>query len=156
MLDLLYTNGDLTVDENGDLQLCVDEYHDIIQTANNNIMMRFGHNKWHNQLGNKIFTMRIKASQHGIEEVAQECTDAIINGDTRVKEVSYMNVTVGERATCNVDYRLIVNIGDGELKEKIVGNVVVDAFNASEGNTITEDLTLSDYNADADFEFYKE
>lgn len=131
MLDLLYTNGDLTVDENGDLQLCVDEYHDIIQTANNNIMMRFGHNKWHNQLGNKIFTMRIKANQRGIEEVAQECTDAIINGDTRVKEVSYMNVTVGEQATCNVDYRLIINIGDGELKE-IVGNVVVDAFNASE------------------------
>ena len=143
MLDLLYTDGDLTANKNGDLQLCIDEYHDIIQTANNNIMMRYGHNKWHDKLGNKIFTMRIKANQHGIEEVARECTDAIINGDTRVKEVSHMNVTIGDRAMCIVDYGLIVNTGDG-LKE-IIGDTAVDAFNMNKENTFTEDPILDDY-----------
>lgn len=147
MLDLLYTNGDLTANKDGDLQLCINECYDIIQTANNNIMMRYGHNKWYPKLGNKIFTMRIKANQNGIEEIARQCTNAILTGDTRVKEVSHMSVTIGERGICIVDYRLVANI-DGELKE-IIGDVAVDAFNINEEDTtIKEDPVLSNFTFD--------
>ena len=128
MLDLLYNNGDLKADEYGDLVLCSDESADIIQTANNNILLRYGHNVYHENLGNKIFTERIKANEGGLNEVADECKRAIIEGDSRVVEVTTMNVTMGENATCIVDYKLLVNGYDGS-DYSIDGRVQVNPFN---------------------------
>lgn len=128
MLDLLYNNGDLKADEYGDLVLCSDESADIIQTANNNILLRYGHNVYHENLGNKIFTERIKANEGGLNEVADECKRAIIEGDSRVVEVTVMNVTMGENATCIVDYKLLVNGYEGS-DYSIDGRVQVNPFN---------------------------
>ena len=128
MLDLLYNNGDLKADEYGDLVLCSDESADIIQTANNNILLRYGHNIYHENLGNKIFTERIKANEGGLNEVADECKRAIIEGDNRVVEVTAMNVTMGENATCIVDYKLLVNGYEGS-DYSIDGRVQVNPFN---------------------------
>ena len=128
MLDLLYNNGDLKADEYGDLVLCSDESADIIQTANNNILLRYGHNVYHENLGNKIFTERIKANEGGLNEVADECKRAIIEGDSRVVEVTAMNVTMGENATCIVDYKLLVNGYEGS-DDSIDGRVQVNPFN---------------------------
>lgn len=128
MLDLLYNNGDLKADEYGDLVLCSDESTDIIQTANNNILLRYGHNIYHENLGNKIFTERIKANEGGLNEVADECKRAIIEGDSRVVEVTVMNVTMGENATCIVDYKLLVNGYEGS-DYSIDGRVQVNPFN---------------------------
>lgn len=128
MLDLLYNNGDLKADEYGDLVLCSDESADIIQTANNNILLRYGHNVYHEDLGNKIFTERIKANEGGFNEVADECKRAIIEGDSRVVEVTTMNVTMGENATCIVDYKLLVNGYEGS-DYSIDGRVQVNPFN---------------------------
>lgn len=128
MLDLLYNNGDLKADEYGDLVLCSDESADIIQTANNNILLRYGHNVYHEDLGNKIFTERIKANEGGLNEVADECKRAIIEGDSRVVEVTAMNVTMGENATCIVDYKLLVNGYEGS-DYSIDGRVQVNPFN---------------------------
>lgn len=128
MLDLLYNNGDLKADEYGDLVLCSDESADIIQTANNNILLRYGHNVYHENLGNKIFTERIKTNEGGLNEVADECKRAIIEGDSRVVEVTTMNVTMGENATCIVDYKLLVNGYEGS-DYSIDGRVQVNPFN---------------------------
>lgn len=128
MLDLLYNNGDLKADEYGDLVLCSDESADIIQTANNNILLRYGHNVYHDNLGNRIFTERIKANEGGLNEVADECKRAIIEGDSRVVEVTAMNVTMGENATCIVDYKLLVNGYEGS-DYSIDGRVQVNPFN---------------------------
>ena len=128
MLDLLYNNGDLKADEYGDLVLCSDESADIIQTANNNILLRYGHNVYHENLGNKIFTERIKANEGGLNEVADECKRAIIEGDSRVVEGTTMNVTMGENATCIVDYKLLVNGYEGS-DYSIDGRVQVNPFN---------------------------
>ena len=128
MLDLLYNNGDLKADEYCDLVLCSDESADIIQTANNNILLRYGHNIYHENLGNKIFTERIKANEGGLNEVADECKRAIIEGDNRVVEVTVMNVTMGENATCIVDYKLLVNGYEGS-DYSIDGRVQVNPFN---------------------------
>lgn len=132
MLDLLYNNGDLKADEYGDLVLCSDESADIIQTANNNILLRYGHNAYHEDLGNKIFTERIKANEGGLNEVADECKRAIIEGDSRVVEVTTMNVTMGENATCIVDYKLLVNGYEGN-DYSIDGRVQVNPFNTESG-----------------------
>lgn len=131
MLDLLYNNGDLKTDEYGDLVLCGDESADIIQTANNNILLRFGHNKYHLELGNDIYTQRIKANEGGLNEVADECTRAVMNGDSRVKEVLQMNVTMGENASCIVDYKLQVDGYEGD-EYSIDGRVQVNPFNTEE------------------------
>lgn len=131
MLDLLYSGGDLKADEYGDLVLCGDESADIIQTANNNILLRFGHNKYHEGLGNNIYTERIKANDGGLKEVADECTRAIMNGDSRVKEVLQMNVTMGTNATCIVDYKLQVDGYEGS-EYSIDGRVQVNPFNTDE------------------------
>lgn len=128
MLDLLYNNGDLKADEYGDLVLCSDESADIIQTANNNILLRYGHNVYHENLGNRIFTERIKVNEGGLNEVADECKRAIIEGDSRVVEVTAMNVTMGENATCIVDYKLLVNGYEGS-DYSIDGRVQVNPFN---------------------------
>lgn len=131
MLDLLYNSGDLKADEYGDLVLCGDESADIIQTANNNILLRFGHNKYHPELGNGIYTQRIKANEGGLNEVADECTRAVLNGDSRVKEVLQMNVTMGENASCIVDYKLQVDGYEGD-EYSIDGRVQVNPFNTEE------------------------
>ena len=80
---------------------------------------------------NEIF----QAGQYGdkeeselINEVADECKRAIIEGDSRVVEVTTMNVTMGENATCIVDYKLLVNGYEGS-DYSIDGRVQVNPFN---------------------------
>ena len=107
MIDMLLYNGDLVADKYGDISLCTDESNDVMQTANNNILLRFGGNKFHSELGNKIYNRRIKANQSGIETVQAECIEAIINGDPRVREVKQVIVTLLEGANCMVDYILV-------------------------------------------------
>lgn len=107
MLDILLRDGDLVADKYGDITMCGNESDDVIQTANDNIMLRFRGNKFHQDLGNKVYNRRIKANQNGIEMVQAECTDAILNGDPRIREVKKVNVTLLEDATCMVDYVLV-------------------------------------------------
>ena len=107
MIDILLRDGDLVADKYGDISLCDDESHDVVQTANNNILLRFRGNKFHKELGNKVYNRRIKANQSGIEIVQAECTDAIINGDPRIREVKQVIVTLLEDANCMVDYIVV-------------------------------------------------
>lgn len=112
MADLKCKDGDLVASEYGDLVLCdmsgdTYEDEDVIQTANNSILLRFGRNKYHNDLGNNIYNRRVKASETGLLMVAEECENAILNGDSRVQEVIDVTVTTGENGQCNVQYRLL-------------------------------------------------
>lgn len=104
MIDVLLVNGDLVANKYGDIMACADESDDVVQTANNNILMRFGGNKFHDSLGNKIYSKRIKANQSGIETVQAECANAIINGDPRIRDVKQVIVTLLDNARCMVDY----------------------------------------------------
>lgn len=129
MLDLLYNNGDLKADEYGDLVLCADESVDVIQMANNNILLRLGHNKYHNELGNGVYIDRIKANSSGLNDVKDQCIRAIVNGDNRVMDVLQMNVIMdGDGPSCIVDYKLRVGGSDSGQYE-IDGRVQVNPFN---------------------------
>ena len=138
MIDMLLYDGDLIADKNGDILLCASESDDVIQTANNNILLRFGDNKFHNNLGNKIYNRRIKANQSGLETVQAECINAVATGDSRIREIKQMVVTLGENASCIVDYVLVyaktndINIYDEELIE-VDGRAFVNAFNMEGG-----------------------
>lgn len=133
MSDLLFQNGDIIVDKYGDISLCPSEDIDILQMANNNIMLRFGNNKFHNNLGNKIYNKRIKANANGIETVKSECINAIINSDPRIRKVEQINVTLADDANCIVDYVLVYINSDTKKLTKVDGRVYIDAFNMEGG-----------------------
>lgn len=133
MIDLLFNNGDLVVDKYGDLVMCNSEHDDIIQTANNNILLRFGSHRYHPDIGNKVYIRRIKKNITGMNEVAVECKNAIINGDNRVFDVLQVNVsTVEDDVTCNVDYILLIKETDdngNEIDIKLDGRTIINIFN---------------------------
>ena len=134
MIDLQLQNGDLVADKYGDIVLCIDEDNDIIQTVNKNILLRFGSNKFHEHLGNKVYNRRVKANQNGIEIIRSECTNAIINSDPRIKKVKQINATLAEDASCMIDYVLTYTkaSSNGEIVE-VDGRAYVNAFNMKGG-----------------------
>lgn len=97
MVDILLSDGDLVVDKYGDIMICNGEDADVSQTANNSIMLRFGGNKFHDSLGNKVYNKRIKLNNSGISIIRSECISAILNGDSRVREVKYIAVTIPDK-----------------------------------------------------------
>lgn len=103
MIDILLRNGDLVADRYGDISLCESENEDVVQTANNNILLRRGGHKFHKELGNNAYNNRIKANETGIEIVQAECENAILN-DPRIREVKQVDVTLLDNAICMVDY----------------------------------------------------
>ena len=112
MIDLLLRNGDLALDGYGDISLCGGESDDIIQTANNNIMLRFANNMYHRELGNKIFTSRVKLNSSGMETVAHESSVAILDGDNRVSDIKSITATVSGKNECTIDYALTLTNGN--------------------------------------------
>lgn len=129
MSDLLLKDGDLVLNTYGDITVCDSEHDDIIQMANNNMLMRFSDNIYHSDLGNKVYNKRIKLTDNGLEKIVAECKNAILTGDMRVSDIKMMNPTKDEGASCIVDYVLILN--DGNSTE-VDGRAVIDAFNEAE------------------------
>ena len=97
MVDILLSDGDLVVDKYGDIMICNGEDADVSQTANNSIMLKFGGNKFHDSLGNKVYNKRIKLNNSGINTIRSECISAILNGDSRVQEVKHIVVTMPDK-----------------------------------------------------------
>lgn len=106
MIDMLLRDGDLVADKYGDISLCIDESEDIIQTANHNILLRYGTNKFHKELGNLAYNNRVKANEGGIQIIQEECINAVLN-DSRIREVKELNVTLLADGACLVDYVLV-------------------------------------------------
>lgn len=105
MPDILLQNGDLVIGKNSDISMCYDEIDDVIQTANNNMMLRFGDNRYHRELGNRLFTSRIKYNQIGIDTIAIECRNAVMNGDSRVRDMQ-IDITAAGDGRCIINYTL--------------------------------------------------
>ena len=134
MNDLLIQNGDLVADRYGDITLCTDENNDIIQMVNKNIVLRFGGNKFHKHLGNKVYSKRIKANQNGMEIVRAECINAILNSDSRIKKVKQINIALGDDANCIVEYVLTYATSRGGELRNVDGRAYINAFNMKGGD----------------------
>ncbi len=149
MQDLVYNSGDLSIDNTGDLSICSEEDIDVIQTANNSIYLRYGHNKFHNDIGNKVYTKRIKLNDSGIEEIIEECTEAIIDGDDRVIEITSMKITQSE----DDEYRYIVDYG--LIYQVSVDDSVEDDYDEddSSGDYDEDDDVYQDYDEDEEDDY---
>lgn len=132
MIDILLQDGDLVADKYEDIMLCQDEDNDIIQTVNNNIILKLKGNKFHENLGNNIYSRRIKANQNGLEMVKSECINAIMNSDPRIKEIKQIDVELSDNASCSVNYILLYTNENGELSQ-VDGRSYIDAFNMKGG-----------------------
>lgn len=147
MIDMLLRNGDLVADRYGDILLCEDESEDVIQTANNNILLRRGSHKFHEELGNDAYHNRIKANETGIEIIQAECTAAIWN-DPRIREVNQVNVTLLDNASCMVDYVAVYaktveeEITDDDDDEIIIDDEDIDAVDILEAQEEVEEILI--------------
>lgn len=113
MSDIALINGDMAVSSLGDI-LIVNDNDDIIQMAVNNIMTMYGNNQFHPNIGNTAYNMRFKMSEHGLEEVASRCKDAILQ-DYRVMnviEIVAKNISTNSSyGSCEILFSLITNDG---------------------------------------------
>lgn len=107
MIDVALIGGDLIASTFGDIALTNSNNDDIIQSANNNIMTISGENYLHPTIGNMAYNRRLKISDSGFRQIESDSKDAILFGDTRVKEVTYISASNGANyGECNIEYRL--------------------------------------------------
>lgn len=103
MIDVGYNNGDIAVNQYGDIAICPSEDADVIQMANNHIRLRLGGNKYHPEIGNAIYGNRIKWNETGKDLVAEECRVAIMQ-DPRINDIVELNVEYGASHEAIIDY----------------------------------------------------
>lgn len=104
MSDMIIANNDIAV-INGDIVL-TDENADVIQLANNRIMIKYGELVHHPEIGNNI-SSRVKLTDSGLNIIADECRQAILQG-IDISEVIDV-VATRDNSTpygCNISYTL--------------------------------------------------
>jgi phage baseplate assembly protein W len=108
MLDIVMTTGgDMVVTEFGDIATVLSDDDDIIQMANNNILTKLGENIHHPEIGNDVYSMRLKITPSGLAEAEFSSKSAILY-DTRVSDVTYINASQGNNyGECIITYTLV-------------------------------------------------
>lgn len=113
MSDIALINGDIMASNFGDI-LVVDDNNDIIQMAINNILLVYGTNQFHPNIGNTVYNYRYKMSENGLKEIASRCKSAIMQ-DPRVAnviEVIARNIsTLQDYGLCDISFILITTSG---------------------------------------------
>lgn len=108
MSDVALINGDIVPSSFGDIMIVNDD-DDIIQTAINNILLIYGTNQFHTDIGNMVYHNRNKMTERGLQEVAGYCKDAILQ-DNRVSEVIEIvarnNSTSDNPGLCGISFIL--------------------------------------------------
>lgn len=113
MSDIALTNRDIIPSNFGDIAIVNDD-DDIIQMAVNNILTIYGTNEFHPNIGNNVYNGRHKMSERGLQNIAIECKNAILQ-DIRVAniiEIIAKNVSTPENyGLCEVSFVLITTYG---------------------------------------------
>lgn len=147
MIDVGYSNGDIAVNQYGDIALCPSEDADVIQMANNHIRLRLGANKYHPEIGNAVYGNRIKWNDSGRELVAEECSIAIMQ-DPRINDIVDINVEYGKNHEAIVSY--VVNYTPMDLDEDFDEE---DYFSDDENPDTESDVDFdSELDTDEDFD----
>ena len=112
MKDIAMINGDLVVNDFGDIAIVSSDNDDIIQFANNNILTRLGENIFHTDIGNDVHNRRFKMTQSNLVEIESYCKNAILR-DTRIDNIVHMKASIGSNhGECIIEYTLLTVDGD--------------------------------------------
>lgn len=113
MSDIALIDKDIVLSNFGDVSI-LDDNDDIIQMAINNILTIRGMNEFHTEIGNDVYNGRYKMSDLGLQNIASECKNAILQ-DTRVEdviEITATNISTYENyGLCDISF--IINTIDG-------------------------------------------
>lgn len=113
MSDIALVNKDLVPSSFGDIAI-LDDNDDIIQMAINNILTIRGTNEFHVDIGNDIYNGRYKMSDRGLQTIANECRNAILQ-DVRVDnviEIIARNASTPQNyGLCEISFVLITTDG---------------------------------------------
>lgn len=116
---LLDKDGDICTSNFGDLLCCNDDM-DIIQQANNMIMMKIGENPFHFNLGNASLSDRMKFKGSYLDKIETDCISAIELGDDRVDSVDELTATLSDTyGEVNISYTL-TTIGGNVLNSSCI------------------------------------
>lgn len=113
MSDIALVNKDLVPSNFGDIAI-LDDNDDIIQMAINNILTIRGTNEFHTDIGNDVYNGRYKMSERGLQAIANECKNAILQ-DVRVEnviEIIARNASTPENyGLCEISFVLVTTDG---------------------------------------------
>ena len=113
MSDVALVNKDLVPSSFGDIAI-LDDNDDIIQMAINNILTIRGTNEFHTDIGNDVYNSRYKMSERGLQAIASECKNAILQ-DVRVEnviEIIARNASTPENyGLCEISFVLVTTDG---------------------------------------------
>jgi hypothetical protein len=102
--DISLVSDDVGVSPTGDVQLIGGD-NNLLQTAFNNMKIRYGESEYHPTRGNMIFSRRLKMTEADMAQVEQDCKNAILF-DSRVADVPYIKVTQADNYGCYVQFKL--------------------------------------------------
>ena len=109
MSDVALVNKDLVPSSFGDIAI-LDDNDDIIQMAINNILTIRGTNEFHTDIGNDVYNSRYKMSDKGLQAIASECKNAILQ-DIRVSDVIEIIArnasTIDNYGLCEISFVLV-------------------------------------------------
>lgn len=113
MSDIALVNKDLVPSNFGDIAI-LDDNDDVIQMAINNILTIRGTNEFHTDVGNDVYNGRYKMSDKGLQAIASECKNAILQ-DIRVSDVIEIiarNASTPENyGLCEISFVLVTTDG---------------------------------------------
>lgn len=102
MIDILMNDNDI-VFSNGDVQLVADDGC-ILQSAIDNITIKYGEMMRHDNRGNMIYGRRMKLTDISLPQVEQDCISAILY-DTRVAD-AVVKATKNGMFTCDISFTI--------------------------------------------------
>lgn len=109
MSDIALVNKDLVSSNFGDIAI-LDDNDDVIQMAINNILTIRGTNEFHTDVGNDVYNGRYKMSDKGLQAIASECKNAILQ-DIRVSDVIEIIArnasTIDNYGLCEISFVLV-------------------------------------------------
>lgn len=109
MADILLVS-DIEISDTGDIKLVYNN-DDILQSAINNIKLEYGELQLHSDIGNKMYSNRIKISESGLTDIETYCERAILL-DTRIDRVNNIEAIRIDNNTCRIDFSLLTISGD--------------------------------------------
>ena len=113
MSDVALVNKDLVPSSFGDIAI-LDDNDDIIQMAINNILTIRVTNEFHTDIGNDVYNGRYKMSDKGLQAIASECKNAILQ-DIRVSDVIEIIArnasTIDNYGLCEISFVLVTIYG---------------------------------------------
>ena len=113
MADIYLDNGEIIPTMFSDITV-VNGDDEILQMAIHSIRTFFGENEYHPEIGNKIYTRRLKVLDSGADTIVSDCTSAILQDD-RVRSVDEMSVYYDKENKHNLEVEFTLTTSTGSV-----------------------------------------